>query len=478
MYYEVSGSGRPLILVHGNGEDHKIFDKTVKVLKENFTCYAVDSRGHGRTSPVKEYHYADMADDMCAFMEELDLTDVTFVGFSDGGIVGLLCAMDSDRISTLVVCGANMNPEGVKSLTGMLFRVENAVKKDPLITLMLSEPDITREMLGKIRASTLVLAGSKDLIREEQTACIADSIPNAKLLILDGETHGSYVVHSEKLGQIVRSFALTSDEKILPHAVPGFRKEMNVRDLGGYRTQDGRQVKKGLLIRCGAPGEMDAGEVETFARLGIVSLMDFRSGDERSKLPDPIGVSESYYPISAVKIDDDTEVDYSPAALMRMVMQQKGKDKVGNLVREFYKETLFDNEAFRKMFELLLSGRVPMAFHCSAGKDRTGVAAILILLALGVDRETARWDYMLTNLYRRKLLKAEYNKHKVLNRISRNMHSVATLSHGVFTETVDAIYEAVEERYGDFDTYFAGEYGLGPAEREKLRRMYTEVVRE
>ena len=262
-------------------------------------------------------------------------------------------------------------------------------------------------------------------------------------------------------------------ERKLPHAVPGFRNEMNVRDLGGYITKDGRKVRKRLLIRCAAPGEMDAGELETFAQLGIVSLMDFRSGSERAKLPDPIGVSEEYYPISAVKIDDDTEVDYSPAALIKMVLRQKGRDKVGSLVRGFYVQTLFDNGAFRKMFELLLEHRVPMAFHCSAGKDRTGVAAILILLALGVDEKTAREDYMLTNRYRRDLLKAEYEKHRILNRISRNMRDVSTLSQGVFSETVDAIYDAIADKYGDIDTYFEEEYGLGHTEREKLRRMYT-----
>ena len=265
-------------------------------------------------------------------------------------------------------------------------------------------------------------------------------------------------------------------ERKLPHAVPGFRNELNVRDLGGYVTKDGRKVRKRLLIRCAAPGEMDAGELETFAQLGIVSLMDFRSGSERAKLPDPIGVSEEYYPISAVKIDDDTEVDYSPAALLKMVLRQKGRDKVGSLVRGFYVQTLFDNDAYRKMFELLSEHRVPMAFHCSAGKDRTGVAAILILLALGVDAKTARDDYMLTNRYRRELLKAEYEKHRILNRISRNMRDVSTLSQGVFAETVDAIYDAIEDKYGDIDTYFEEEYGLGHAEREKLCRMYTVPV--
>ncbi|MDO4804743.1 MAG: tyrosine-protein phosphatase [Lachnospiraceae bacterium] len=261
---------------------------------------------------------------------------------------------------------------------------------------------------------------------------------------------------------------------LLPHAVPGFRRELNVRDLGGYETEDGRKVREGLLIRCAAPGEMDAAEVEAFAGLGIVSLMDFRSGDERAKLPDPIGVSEDYYPISAVKFSDDAEVDLSPAAIMKAALGQKGRDKVGSLAKMFYTDVLFDNEAFRKMFDLLLAGRAPMAIHCTAGKDRTGIAAILILLVLGADRETAKRDYALTNRYRRKLLYAEYDRHRILNRISRNMRSVATLSQGVFPEMADAVFEAVVKKYGDFDTYFEKEYGLFEAEREKLREMYTE----
>ena len=101
-------------MVHGNSEDHTIFDEAIGVLKEHFTCYAIDSRGHGKSSPCRELHYKDMAADMIAFMTELDLTDVAFYGFSDGGIVGLLAAMDSARITNLIVSGANISTKGTK----------------------------------------------------------------------------------------------------------------------------------------------------------------------------------------------------------------------------------------------------------------------------------------------------------------------------------------------------------------------------
>ena len=136
LFYTKTGHGRPLIMVHGNGEDHTIFDEAIDVLKEHFTCYAIDSRGHGKSSPCRELHYKDMAADMIAFMTELDLTDVAFYGFSDGGIVGLLAAMDSARITNLIVSGANISTKGTKLGFRLLLMGMSIGKRDPLIELM------------------------------------------------------------------------------------------------------------------------------------------------------------------------------------------------------------------------------------------------------------------------------------------------------------------------------------------------------
>lgn len=198
LYYEVSGSGRPLLLVHGNGEDHTIFDKGISHLQKRFTCYAVDSRCHGSSTVTAELHYQDMADDLTALMEELDLRDVLFYGFSDGGIIGLLAARKTERITTLVTSGANVTPDGVKPLLKTFIKVMNAVRPDDRLKLMLNEPHITAEDLSGIRAKTLVLAGEKDLVTEEETRFIARHIPQAEQHIIPGEGHGSYIVHSDR----------------------------------------------------------------------------------------------------------------------------------------------------------------------------------------------------------------------------------------------------------------------------------------
>ena len=208
VFYEVVGSGRPLVMVHGNGEDHTIFDKAADVLKESFTCYLVDSRGHGQSSSVDVFHYDDMASDMIGFMEELDLRDVVFYGFSDGGIVGLLAASRCERITSLIVSGSNVSPKGVKLWLRILFRVKYCFKKDPLLELMIREPDIKDEVLSGINAKTLVLAGSRDIIVERETRHIASVVPGAELRILDGEDHGSYIIHNERIGEIIREFVV------------------------------------------------------------------------------------------------------------------------------------------------------------------------------------------------------------------------------------------------------------------------------
>ena len=188
LYYTKTGQGRPLIMVHGNGEDHTIFDEAVGVLKEHFTCYCIDSRGHG---------------DMIAFLTELDLIDAAFYGFSDGGIVALLAAMECSRITNLVVSGANITTKGTTLPFRLFLKVSSLVKYDPLIELMKNEPDIAPAELSRITVKTLVTAGSRDLIREAETRLIAESIPNARLMILKGEKHGSYIVHSTKIADIL-----------------------------------------------------------------------------------------------------------------------------------------------------------------------------------------------------------------------------------------------------------------------------------
>lgn len=207
LYYEVVGSGEPLVMIHGNSETHQIFDKAAEILSKHFTCYLLDSRGHGQSQKVTEFHYEDMAEDVYQFIQALELQNVTYYGFSDGGIIGLLLASKHPRLlAKMIVSGANTRPDAVKKWIGVMFKIINRIHRSPLFELMLKEPHITKEQLASIETPTLVLAGSKDLVVEEDTRFIASSIPNASLKILDGEGHESYIVHKTKVAELILEY--------------------------------------------------------------------------------------------------------------------------------------------------------------------------------------------------------------------------------------------------------------------------------
>lgn len=207
LNYEVVGSGDPLIMIHGNGENLEIFKEAAELLAPHFTCYLIDSRGHGKSQKVSEFHYEDMAEDVYQFIQALNLQNVTYYGFSDGGIIGLLLASKyPDVLDKMIISGANTNPDAVKKWLGIMFKLVNRIHKNPQIELMLTEPHITGEMMQKITIPTLVLAGSKDLVKESDTRFIAASIPNSTLQILEGEGHSSYIVHKTKVAELILEY--------------------------------------------------------------------------------------------------------------------------------------------------------------------------------------------------------------------------------------------------------------------------------
>ncbi len=208
LYYEKTGEGKPLILLHGNSETHAIFDALTKELEEEFLIYAIDTRGHGESATPKEYHYADMAKDLELFIASLEIDHPIVLGFSDGAIIAMLYAMGhSDLLSGLILCGANLTPKGLKK------KAQREIKKicknspSPLTQMMLVEPNINPSELANIHVPTYVCCGENDLIKDKETDNIVASIPGAKKYSFKGEDHGSYVVDSTKLAPIVREIA-------------------------------------------------------------------------------------------------------------------------------------------------------------------------------------------------------------------------------------------------------------------------------
>ncbi len=208
IHYAVIGEGKPVVLVHGNGESHDLFDTQIEQLvSAGYKVYAPDSRGHGANEPLTEYHYADMAEDMYCFIKTLKLNKPAFYGHSDGGIIGLMLEITHPGIlGVLAASGANLSPEGLNKSFLEKYTSINEESHDPLLTLMLTEPHINPEELRKIKIPVLITAGENDLIIPEETKRIADHLPDVKLIILEGEDHGSYIDNSEIMGNLLIEF--------------------------------------------------------------------------------------------------------------------------------------------------------------------------------------------------------------------------------------------------------------------------------
>ena len=166
LFYEKQGTGKPLILLHGNEEDHRIFDEAIELLKKHYTVYTVDSRGHGQSDKVLEYHYLDMAKDIQEMIEQLELKDISLMGSSDGAIIGLLIgSLYPKLVDHLILAGVNVKPNGVILEVYQEMKEQYQKTKNPLIRMMLEEPHISNQQLHQIEAKTLLLAGSDDLIK-------------------------------------------------------------------------------------------------------------------------------------------------------------------------------------------------------------------------------------------------------------------------------------------------------------------------
>ena len=195
LHCEETGSGEPLVLLHGNGEDGTYFAHQIAHFSQRFRVLALDTRGHGK-SPRGEAPFTirQFARDLLAFLDARGIERAHLLGFSDGGNIALVFALaHPERVGKLVLNGANLNTRGVKRSVqapielgyrmARLFAGLSAKARAnaEMLGLMVNDPNVAPEELAALTAPTLVIAGENDMIREDHTRLIAERIPNARL---------------------------------------------------------------------------------------------------------------------------------------------------------------------------------------------------------------------------------------------------------------------------------------------------------
>ncbi|MBY6063695.1 tyrosine-protein phosphatase [Pseudidiomarina sediminum] len=184
--------------------------------------------------------------------------------------------------------------------------------------------------------------------------------------------------------------SVSSSERLIP--LEGGR---NFRDLGGYTTTDGRTVKRGKIFRSGVLNGLTDEDYTIIDGLNIGTVVDFRTTEERQ-------TEVTQWRASPVEhISTDYAMDFAREEFARIFADPNvSAADIEHAMAEMY-PTILDSqlENYKQMFARLLQKDEGLLFHCTAGKDRTGISALLILTALGVDKETAIADYMASNDY-------------------------------------------------------------------------------
>ena len=263
------------------------------------------------------------------------------------------------------------------------------------------------------------------------------------------------------------------------HPVPGtqlpFAGGNNFRELGGYRADEGKTVKWGQIYRGFPTGRLTTeADRARLDGLGLRLILDLRSGAEAAKLPDYVPDGARLVQICGLCAEDGHEISFAPDDIAALMKGYEESADGSTFVQAMYERMLFGNKAFKELFRALEAGETPILFHCSAGKDRTGVAAMLILLALGASDETICADYERTNLCRKAEIDAVLAEHAEEITANPACRMRYYRKAGVDPAAAPFVLRTIRAKYGSAENYLEAEYGLTPARLMRLRRMYLE----
>ena len=219
LCYTMQGAGPPLLLLHGNGEDSSYFSQQIDFFARRYTVYALDTRGHGRTPRgTAPFTIDQFAEDLLDFMDEHDMAQARILGFSDGGNIALSFALKNpERVRRLVLNGANLDPSGVKpsvqipiilgyKIASLFAKYDLKAKQHAeLLGLMVNHPHIDPAALEDLFVPTLVIVGTKDMIKDSHTVLIANSLPNSRLEVIAGD-HFIAAKNPEAFNEVVWKF--------------------------------------------------------------------------------------------------------------------------------------------------------------------------------------------------------------------------------------------------------------------------------
>ncbi len=244
----------------------------------------------------------------------------------------------------------------------------------------------------------------------------------------------------------------------------------NFRDLGGLCAANGQTVAPCRLLRCGEPVNVcEADKAALTQQYCLRNIVDLRSVQEAQASPDDTFTNVQYHHIDILANDENT------TASRDALLSEEALAQTGPYMQHLYQHMVEDDTAsagYRRFIDILLAQTEGAAlFHCFAGKDRTGLAAAIILTILGVSREDIFADYLQSNEQRRACNALMLEQARAAGLSEKALEALG-VALGVQAEYLEASYAAAEKKYGSFAAYIENGVGVTPSEQARLQELY------
>ncbi|MDD4844535.1 MAG: tyrosine-protein phosphatase [Anaerotignum sp.] len=268
------------------------------------------------------------------------------------------------------------------------------------------------------------------------------------------------------------------------HAI-GLTGVSNARDIGGYKTIDGKTVKAGMLLRTAAlAGANDADKKILTEIYNVKIIVDLRYDSEIAQSPELTlpGVTNIHAPIlKDISASSSTTSTASSSAksdkMDTLIGYVKRIGDVDGMINNEYSAMVTDKysiNGYKQFFETILSEHDgAILYHCSGGKDRTGIASMLLLSALGVDRQTAEADYMLTKDFIKGSIDTTTASAAAKGADQPTQDGIELLM-SVDQKWADTVFDTINTKYGSMDNFLQEELGLTPDKIDQLKGMYLQ----
>jgi len=315
-----------------------------------------------------------------------------------------------------------------------------------------NEAEITRDKQTKSTILHVKTDGKWEIYTGDKVEAIDYSKP-----LLEGQGQGTFELEVPAPQRYYFQFITNEGKAILAERHLPMQGGFNFRDLGGIKTKDGRFVKWGKIFRSDDMHHLTNDDLAYLSNIPIISVVDFRSQNEIKEAPDKMPQTAQNYPYSITPGNLPTSPQMSEDNIS--MLESINIDSIMRNVNELLVTDSLSIRQYANLFRLLEDeSKVPLLFHCSAGKDRTGMGAALILFALGADEQTILNDYLLSNRYIKDKYAPYTSKYPALEPL-----------FSVKPEYLKAGIKKIQEEYGSIDNYLDSVLKVN---RDKLKKLY------